>query len=300
MAGKHSKSFLDSIKFNNKSCTVETERPPLLLPFKVIIAVFVVLLVLSAVWIASYFIPSRTNKSVLDDAAQIFNSNDSASALNTLMGQNNDIKGWLKIEGTNIDYPICQTDDNSYYMNHNHLKEKSRYGALFLMAEDSFENKDNDYNKVIYGNNMKDETMFGSLKKLRDINFYKQHPTVNLYYADKAETYVVFAVMLIDKSEDKVFNPLKGYFKNEAEFDEWHLEASKRSIIKSNVDVSYQNDLLTLVTPADDFDGARLVVMAKRVEDEEVPHINTSMAAVNSEIKYPKRWYESKGLKYPY
>ncbi len=306
MAGKHSKNLFDlfkEIKLNNSSCTVNTERPPLLLPFKIIIAVLITALLLSTIWISAYFIPGKSNQNVLSEAAEIFNSNDSATALNMLMGKNNDIKGWIKINGTDIDYPVCQTDNNTYYMNHNHLGEKSRYGALFLFAEDSFERKGNDCNKVIYGNNMNDGTMFGSLKKFRSINFYRKNPTVNLYYGDKSETYVVFAVMLISSSENDNnigFDPTKSYFEGDESFKAWFVEASQRSIIKTNIEVTADDDILTLVTLADDFEGARLVVMAKRLDDAQVPYIDTSTSAVNPNIKYPKIWYTEKGLEYPY
>ncbi len=304
MAGKHSKSFLDSlkeIKFNNTvTCT---RKPPLLLPFKIIIAVLVLALTVSAVWAWSFFMPGKSNQKLLAKAAQIFNTNDSVTALNELYLENNDIKAWIKIDGTNINNPVCQTDNNSYYMNHNHLGKKSRYGALFLMSEDDLEANNNDHNSVIYGNNMKDESMFGQLKKYRNINFYKQNPTINLYYGKNADTYIVFSVMLISASEDdnnSTFDPSKSYFANENEFYTWITEANLRSLIKTNIEVKYDDNILTLVTVANDFEGARLVVMAKRLEDVEIPYIDTSKALVNSKTKYPKIWYTTKGLEYPY
>ncbi len=308
MAGKHSKTFLDSfkdlIKFNNNTtCIADEARTPMLLPYKIIIGALVLSLILSSIWICLFFIPSRINQRILNEAVTLFESGDSIKALNQLKGQNNDIVGWIKIDGTNINNPVCQGKDNSYYMNHNHLGKESRYGALNLQTEDNFSLDDTDRNTVIYGNNMKDGSMFGSLKKLRDINFYKNHPTVKLYYEEERQTYQVFAVMLISHSKDdnnSDFNPSRSHFESESQFNKWIVEATKRSIIKTNVKVNYGEEILTLVTLADDFEGARLVVMAKHLKDVEVPHIDTSNAILNPNIKYPKIWYTTKGIEYPY
>ncbi len=307
MAGKHSKNFLDilkeAIKFNNTSCVTNPEKPPMLLSFKIVIAVLVLSLAVSTIWISAFFIPSRANRILLGDTAVAFESENSADALVKLKGKNNDIKGWLKVEGTNINYPVCQSQNDTFYINHNHLGKKSRYGALSLQRDDSFNKKDTDYNTVIYGNNMKDGSMFGELKRLRDINFYKSNPTAKLFYEDKSETYVIFAVMVTSSSQrDKkgAFDPTQGHFENEKAFNKWFVEISKRSLIKPNIPLSYGDDILTLVTVADDFDNARLIVMAKRLQDVEVPYINTSSAVINPNPQYPKEWYEEKGLKYPY
>lgn len=305
MVGKHSKSFLESIKeisFNTNSI-VKVEKQPLSWPFKIIIGVLVLSMVLSTVWVAVFFVPQKTNQAALKKATEIFTSNDSETALKALAGENKDIKGWLKIHGTNINYPICQAKNNTFYMSHNHLGKKSRFGALFLSSEDNFGKKDNDRNSVIFGNNMKDGSMFGSLKKYRDINFYKKYPIINLYYGKEAEEYAVFSVMLLSSSKNdggEAFNASKSYFNNESEFNEWYAEAAKRSLIKTNIEVELDDEILTLVTVADDFEGARLVVMAKRIETVELSHIDTNNASVNPNIKYPKIWYSTRGLKYPY
>ncbi len=301
MAGKHSKKL-----FEKNDCVVLPKRATkceVPLPFKIIITAIALCLVLSLTLASAYFIPSKTQAKVLAESADIFkNSVTRYEGLQILESQNSDIKGWLEIEGTDIDSAVCSHSDNSYYLNHNQNGKKSRYGALFLSTDDSFK-RNGDKNIVIYGNNMKDGLMFGSLKKYRNINFYKQNPVVNLYYGDKAEKYMIFAVMLVSSSADDggdVYNPSKSYFSTEKDFNEWYRETVSRSIIKTSVDLSFGDEILTLVTVADDFDNARLAVMAKKTDDFEISQTDVSEATVNSEIKYPKIWYTERGMKYPY
>lgn len=303
MAGKHSKSFFDFKKsaYAPPSKVITSEKPSLL--FQIIIIILVVSLVLSSVLIGRYFMQSSSHKKLLLETKSIFESLDSADALKTLSNQNKDIKGWIRIEGTGIDGVVCQAKDNSFYINHNQLGKKSRYGALFLSSQDNFSRKNNDKNIVIFGNNMKDGSMFGTLKKYRNLNFYKQNPCIELFYGKKSEKYLVFAVMLVasaSDSSDKIYSPTKSFFADENDFKEWSSETISRSIINTNIETKFGDELLTLVTSANDFDGARLVVVAKKVDDWESSHTDVLSATVNPKIKYPKLWYETKGLEYPY
>lgn len=305
MAGKHSKSFFDFSKsvYDTFPDTNTVRHATLSLHFKIIIAALIISLVLSSVLVGSFFMQSNAHKNLLTDAAAVFEANQSEDALKALSKTNKDIKGWLKIEGTNINCAVCQNNNDEFYINHNQLGKRSRYGALFLSASDSFERKGSDRNIVIFGNNMKDGTMFGSLKKYRNLNFYKQNPCVQLYYGEKAEAYIIFAVMLVSSSTndgDQIYKPYKSYFADNNGFDSWLKETRSRSMINTTVEVDYGDDILTLVTVADDFEGARLVVMAKKSDEWDASHIEVNDSTVNPQIKYPKIWYSTRGLEYPY
>lgn len=305
MASKHSKSFFD---FRKSKYSLPTEKKPnifgnISLPFKIAISVFILALVVTAGIVTVFFMQSNSHNELLTDAKTTFYSTDSKKALQILAEQNSDIKGWIQIDGTNIDCAVCQGEDNSFYIDHNQLGESSRYGALFLQANDSIERSGDDKNIVIFGNNMKDGSMFGSLKKYRNLNFYKSNPFIKLYHGDKTETYVVFSVMLVssmDNDGGQIYKPYKSHFADENDFDEWQNEAKLRSIINTDVTAEYGDDMLTLVTVADDFDGARLVVMAKQVIEWDAEHTNVISASYNPKPKYPKIWYTTKGLEYPY
>lgn len=303
MASKHSKNFFDFKKSCHTNANATKSEIELTLPFKVIIITLVLSLVLSAIFVGNFFMQSNRQKNILSDAKQIFESKNSGDALKALAQKNKDIKGWLKIEGTGIDCAVCQDDDDTFYTNHNQLGKKSRYGALFLSKNDSFTREGNDRNIVIFGNNMRDGTMFGSLKQYRKLNFYKQNPFVELYFGDESQKYIVFAVMLVSSSTDdsgEIYKPYKSHFANEGDFDNWYAETTARSLFHTSIKMQYGDDILTLVTVADDFDGARLVVMAKKIDDLDTNHIDMSETSVNAKIKYPEIWYTTRGLKYPH
>ncbi len=304
MASKHSKSIFDFKKsaYTLPKQTVKSNEKPLL-PFQIIVAFLIVSLILSSVLIGRYFLQSSYHQKLLLQTKTTFESLGSTSALKALSSQNKDIKGWIKIDGTEIDSVVCQSEDNTFYINHNQLGKKSRYGALFLSNQDSFSRKNNDKNIVIFGNNMKDGSMFGTLKKYRNLNFYKENPCVKIYYGKKSEKYIVFAVMLVASSSDspeKAYSPTKSFFVDENDFNDWSNETLARSIINTNIKAEYGDELLTLITSANDFDGARLVVVAKKADDWEIEHADVISATINQNIKYPKLWYETKGLDYPY
>lgn len=301
MASKHSRNLFD---FKKSACVKSDDAKPSSFPLylKIIISVLVVSLVVSCVFISVFFIQGNRHKKLLTEAREIFNSMPSGEAIRTLAEENEDIKGWLRIEGTEIDCAICQGDDDQFYTNHNQLGKKSRYGALFLSESDSFERTGSDKNIVIYGNNMKDGSMFGGLKNYQNLRFYKSHPFINLYYGDQSETYVVFAVMFLPPSDsnEEFYSPLISSFADDDDFENWYLESCARSIISTTVDVQNGDDILTLVTSASDFEGARFAVMAKKVDEWSAARTDVSGSKINSKIKYPIAWYKEQGLDYPY
>ncbi len=305
MAGKHSKSIFDSLK-DALVLRIESKlhsKSEMSLPLKIVTIALVLSLLLSAVLIGRFFAVGNAHKKLLNEANAYFEDLGGNKAIKTLSADNDDIKGWLNISGTGISYAVCQGEDDKYYTNHNQLGKKSRYGALALSSSDSFERKGNDRNIVIFGNNMKDGTMFGSLKKYRNLNFYKQNPVIEIYYGNTQEKYVIFAVMLVSSYNDdagSIYNPAKSHFADNNEFKQWYNESVSRSLIKTNVALKNTDEMLTLVTSANDFEGARLVVLAKKVTDWDASHTNTSNAVVNGKIKYPKIWYTERGLEYPY
>ena len=76
---------------------------------------------------------------------------------------NSDVKGWIKVNGTKINYPFVQTSDNSFYLNHSFDKSKNKNGWVFLDYRNNLNNP-NQKNCILYAHNMKNQTMFGTLK----------------------------------------------------------------------------------------------------------------------------------------
>lgn len=100
-----------------------------------------------------------------------------------LYARNNDLVGWLTVEGTKIDYPVMQCDDDEYYLYHNFDKEKDKYGCLYVKSIADIHTPGT--NAVIYGHHMKDDSMFGDLDRYESEKFYKQHGEIFLIRSTK-------------------------------------------------------------------------------------------------------------------
>ena len=195
----------------------------------------------------------RVIPEVLDEYKNLYNSNKR-------------LIGWLKIDDTIIDYPVMQTTNNEYFLNHNFNQQSDRNGALFL-------DKDCDVlepstNLIIYGHHMKSGNMFGTLDKYSSEEFYKEHPVIQFDSIYEKGTYEVMYVFRskIYSEEDVVFK----YYQfidagSEQEFNSNMQEMASMSLYDTGVTASYGDRLLTLSTCDYYVDDGRFVVVAKRV-----------------------------------
>ena len=225
---------------------------------------------------------------------------DTRGPTQKLIDENNDFIGWIRIKNTKVNYPVYQTDNNDYYLTHNQQKKRSAYGAIYIDCENTVTSEKIDKNLVIYGHEMKNGSMFGTLKKLRSLDFYKQNPTIDFSTLFSDGTYKIYAVFVLnaDKVDDggKIYNIYRKEFYGEKDFNEWHAESLERSVINTNVDVVYGDDIITLVTCCDDFENARLVVMARKTREGEASSVDTSSATLNENPRYPMQWYLDRGI----
>lgn len=281
---------------------------------KVFFLVSLTVLIISSVYLANYFLTANRQDSIINDSREIWHSalNDSADAVNKpsedvnalMLKENSDYKGWITISNTKVDNPIYQTDNNDFYLNHNQQKKKSAYGALFFDHNNIITENKTDSNLVIYGHNMINGSMFGTLKKFKSLDFYKANPTIEFSTLYKKSTYKIYAIFVLNasKADDNgyIYNISRNNFLNDDDFNSWVNEAYERSIINTGVDVELGDNIITLVTCVNDFDDARLVIMARETREDEESYVDTSSASVNPSPRYPKRWYDERGLKYPF
>ncbi len=178
---------------------------------------------------------------------------------------NSDAIAWLNIEDTDISYAVVQASDNDFYLHRNLQKEYSFAGTLFA---DYQSNSDfSDFNTIIYGHNMKNGSMFGKLKKYKDIQFYNEHPYIDLYTETQTLRYQVFCVQDVDISTTKTYYNVRGQSSLKQEMiDEWYSQ----SLYSTGVEVTPEDHIITLSTCVDSLDEQyRFVVNAKLVEVKE-------------------------------
>lgn len=194
---------------------------------------------------------------------------ESIIKLQELQKINSDIVASIEIKGTNINYPVLQGEDNSYYMTHNYKKQKSKDGAIFL-------DKDYDWylpstNLLIYGhNNIGSLEMFSQLVKYKKESFYKKHKIINFTTNEEEAKYQIISVFLARvyyKHEKNVFRYY--YFinaNNKQGFDNYINNCKKASLYKIKETATYGDELMTLSTCEYSRLNGRLVVVAKKVK----------------------------------
>ena len=301
------KAFATDIQAKLKSTPIQTKK----IVFNCIFVACIATFVISSINLLSYFVSERQQNAIITETQQIWNEalskNEDGADLNAvfdpLLKINPDTMAWINIPNTKINNPVCQTDNNDYYIDHNFNKEKSRYGALFFDHRDIISAEGNSKNLVIYGHNMKDGNMFADLLKYKNLSFYRQNPTLTLTTRFTQSEYRVFSVFLINsKPKDDngyLYNFLRNNFVDDDSFNDWIKEARKRSLIGTTVNVDEGDEILTLVTCAYDFKDARLVVMARKTREGE-SKVNTYDAYINTNPLYPQIWYDTKGITNPF
>ena len=239
-------------------------------------------------------------KRLLNTERKIYSENDTKTATELLKKRNSDYVGWITLPNTELNCPIYKTEDNSFYLNLNSQRQNSKYGSLFLDCEMDI----NKSNRVIYGNNADDGMMFGTLGKLRNLKFYKENYRLTFSDGKSEEEYAVYAVFVMNskKTQDdgNIYDIRMNDFADAARVDGWVSDAKGRSVINTNIDVNKYDKIITLVTTCDDFEDARLVVMARCVREGETLSITNDRATPNPTPKYPKKWYTDRNIKYPF
>ena len=204
-----------------------------------------------------------------------------------LWSRNQDIVAWLSVPRQNVAFPVVQSPDSTFYAIRNFDREPSLYGTTYLapgasLAEDS--------NLTLFGNNMADGQMFAHLENYRSLTYYRENPVLSFetVYGGVSSNYKVCAVFVIDPDETMAFDYQT--LKTPADSQAWQdliADIEARSLICTPVDLREGDHLLTLSTPVEDFDGARLIVMARRTRSGEVKSVSTDDAVYHASPLLP-------------
>lgn len=243
---------------------------------KILRILFITLFVLSIITLAIYYYKLYNEKQenqgileniVVDETKITEEKTKRILQLEQLQKENQEIIGWLEIEGTNINYPVCQTTNNEYYLTHNYKKEKAITGALFLDSKFDFTGKSINY--LIYGHSDTNGLMFDDLLKYKDEEFYKSHKKIKFTTLSEdvvCEVIAVFYSRVYYTSEKNVFR----YYdfinvESEKEYVEYIDNCKKSSIYETGVTADLGDKLITLSTCDYTQVDGRFVVVAKIV-----------------------------------
>ena len=191
-----------------------------------------------------------------------------------LLNKNKKLIGWLTFDDKTIGgesgFPVMQTSDNEYYLDHNINQEYDKNGTIF-MDKDCDAQKPST-NLILYGHHMKSGKMFGNLDKYKEEDYYREHPYI---WFDTIYEKGTWQVMYVFRSH--VYSEAEIAFKyyqfidanSEQEFESNMQEMATMALYDTGVTASYGDRLLTLSTCDYQEANGRFVVVAKKVTTKE-------------------------------
>ena len=186
-----------------------------------------------------------------------------------LYEQNSDIVGWIRIDDTQMNYPVMQSpQEPNFYLKHGFDKEYTDYGCPY-MSESCDVNKPSD-NLIVYGHHMKNGTMFSDLEKFKSKDFWEEHKTFRfdtLYVKQTYEIIAVFKTAVYTGSENEFRYYQFVDAATKEQFDGYIQRAKEKAFYDTGVSAEYGDKLITLSTCEYSGQNSRLVVVAKKVTE---------------------------------
>lgn len=234
----------------------------------VLIVIFIIALIVSIVHIAKWLLDNSENQKIADKVSEaIVDSSESQEETEYNVGFeklkeiNNQIVAYLKVKGTKVEYAVVQAKDNNYYLRRNLDKKYNVAGSIFMDYKNKLDGTDK--NIVIYGHNIKDGSMFGTLKNILDKQWHNNEKNyiIDLTTEKEELKYQVFSVYKIENEDYYIDTEFK---KNE--FEKFVKTLKERSIKDFGVKISEEDSILTLSTCADN-NKYRIVLHAKKLSE---------------------------------
>ncbi|WP_407271181.1 class B sortase [Radiobacillus sp. PE A8.2] len=254
-----------------------------LILYRASIVICATIFLLSTFVVGKYVMASMKDQETYEDLQEQFHeSNPHSSSLNDeeendedesiekkevlpifkgMLEMNPDTVGWIRIANTHIDYPVVQGIDNEFYLNNNFKKQESKAGSIFMDYHNSIHLFDQ--NTVIYGHHMKNDTMFSDLIKYKNNDFLQKNPIIVFNTIYEELRWEIFSVYVSDVQFDYIEND----FNTEENFRNFIDTTQQKSLFDTGVEVTSEDNILTLSTCDYDFDNARMVIHAKLLND---------------------------------
>ncbi|MBR1416278.1 MAG: class B sortase [Bacilli bacterium] len=238
----------------------------------IIMLIFLILIVFSLYKIILWSIDNNKSRELLDDISSDIIINEDISDFNvkekyivdfeSLKEKNNDVTAWIKVNNTNIEYPVVKTNNNDYYLNHSFDKKPNLAGWPFMNYKNDM--SFNDKNITIFAHARKDGSMFGTLKNILTDDYRQKNSDNNIILVSEKES-AIYEIFSTYKIEDELYY-FKDNFNNDDEFNEFIKNIKSRSNYDYNVNLDDVKQILTLST-CDVNDNYRIVVHAKKVNN---------------------------------
>ena len=249
---------------------------------KIVFVLCLIVFVGSAGMLLNYFLTGMREQSSLEDLAKLKTEReDMKTDKGTVIGKyvdlyeaNSDIIGWITVDGTKIDYPVMQTqDDPEFYLRRNFQKEHATAGVPFMDASSDIFVPTSNF--LIYGHNMKNGTMFHDMLKYKDKSFYQEHKTFRFdtIYKGGQGTYEIIAAGY-SKFYPEDSDAFKYYqyagITSRSDFNEYLKGVKGLSEYNTGVSAEYGDQLVTLSTCAYHEKNGRFFIVGKRTDAKQV------------------------------
>ena len=234
---------------------------------KLLLIIGIILVVYSLFNIIKWNIHSNKTKKIIDNInneviIEKHEDNKITADLSNLKNINSDTVGWIKVEGTNVNYPFVQTSNNDFYLNHSFDKSYNLAGWIFLDYRNNTINFDK--NTILYGHGRLDSTMFGSLMQVFDKAWYENNSNhfIKISTDNQSSIWQIFSIYHIPVTDDYI----KINFNSDEDFLEFIEMLKNRSVYNFNVDFTSVDNIITLSTCYKNDSNERLVIHAKRIK----------------------------------
>lgn len=149
----------------------------------------------------------------------------SSTGFETLQHLNKDVCGWISLDGTKVDYPLLQSQDNVKYLDRNAFGDYTIMGSIFL--DYRFNPNFTDFNTIIYGHSMASGAMFGEIKKFADKEFFDQHRYGSIYYNGRERGLEIFGILEVDAYDTEIYRTLSSKDEEHQAYYQYLLSKAK-------------------------------------------------------------------------
>lgn len=259
--GKHSKS-----KHSKKSLKIKNKKKILI---NIMQLILIIIVIYSLFKIIEWNNNNKQSKKIMKDISNAIvvdtksDSNlpadDYSINFEALNEANSDTVGFLKVNGTDVAYPVVKGSNNDFYLNHSFDKTSNSAGWIFADYRNKLDGTDK--NIIIYGHNRRDGSMFYTLKNVLYKDWYEKEENLKVKFITETEdsVYQVFSIYQIEAEEYYT----KTNFKSNEEYEKFLNTLVKRSINNFNINISAEDSILTLSTCANN-NKYRVVLHAKK------------------------------------
>lgn len=237
---------------------MKIKKGNLLIGFIQVISIIIIIIALYYIYL--WYIDNKKTENILNEIYENANvSSDNISIdndlkievenidFNKLINKNPDTIGWIKVLGTDINYPVVQTNNNDFYLTHSFDKSYNKAGWIFAdYINKNLKNNELDKNTIIYGHNRQNNSMFGTLSNVFKEEWLsnKENHYINFSTLNNNMVWEVFSTYTIEKEEYYI----QSNFSSDEEYISFLNTIKNRSTYKYDVNISKEDKILTLST----------------------------------------------------